>query len=125
MNNSGMMLYIIVKNDIFAVTSHIDEGADYFTMCTILSGGTAVTDKDGNRKLSTTVGNFYRSCTWLDQKIYEAWFNVGKGYSTKGYSADHFVAVAMRRRLCINDIVFPGRKTVRSRHTSVMTWSLL
>ena len=70
MNNTGMMLYVIVQTDILAVTSHIDGGADYFTMCTILPGGTAVPGKGRNYQRQS--GNFYKSCAWLERKFYEA-----------------------------------------------------
>ena len=112
-----------MQTDIIVVTFHIDGGADYFRMCTIRPGGTAVTDKASNYQRQS--GNFCKSCAWLDRKIYEAWFTVGQGYRAKDYSADHSVVVAMGRRLCTNDIVLPGRTTVRSRHTGVMTGSLL
>ena len=48
MNNSGVMLNVIVQTDTLAVASHIDGGADYFRMCTILPGGTSVTSKGRN-----------------------------------------------------------------------------
>ena len=92
MNNTGIMRYVIMQSDFIVVTSHIDGGADYFRMCTIRPGGTAVTGKASNYQRQS--GNFYKSCAW-----YEAWFTVGQGYRTKDYSADHSIAVAMGRRL--------------------------
>ena len=50
MNNSGMMLDVIVQTDTLGVTSHVDGDVYYFRMCvcTILPGGTTVTGKGRN-----------------------------------------------------------------------------
>lgn len=89
----------------------------------MLVGGTTVTGKGRNCQRQS--GDVCTSCVWLDRNIYQAWFTVGEGYRTKDRFANHSIVVAMGRIFCVNDIVRLSRKTVGSRHASVMTGSLL